>query len=54
MIKRLWTLIVRKIHGHTNDCCDRIRDNCKKCPFNPENVKRIMEIRRQKDHKGFH
>ena len=52
-IKRMYELIVRKIHGHKLDCCNRIRCSCRKCPFNTEEVKKIVKEQKKKELKGY-
>ena len=47
-IEELYKLIVRKLHGHKYDCCGHIRMNCKRCPFNTDEVKEILKNRRDR------
>lgn len=52
-IKRLYELVVRKIHGHTRDCCSHIRENCKRCPYGTDEVMKIVRNYQDREVRGY-
>ena len=42
-IRSWFRLFVRRIFGHKYDCCSRITERCKKCPFSREEMQKLTK-----------
>ena len=52
-IKRTLENFIKLIHGHKLDCCDHVTYRCKGCPFNTEEVKKIVKEHKKKEETGY-
>ena len=52
-LRQILDIFVRRIFGHTQNCCGHSTERCKKCPFNTEEVKKIVKKQKEKEHKGY-